>query len=148
MSAAQRQLARGLESVGVGGGRRGIIRLLGNVLGLLGSRLLLVHVLWLLGSGLWHVLGLLGSRRWGSGTAVLSLEAGIVPALIVLTILVVSVEAGGDRGGGEVVGRLLLLHVLGSGRGSGVWWSSGCDGQVVAGGTESAKIILIRSWCS
>lgn len=141
MSAAQRQLARGLESVGVGGGRRGIIRLLGHVLRLLGSCLLLVHVLWLLGSRLLlvHVLGLLGSRGWGGGTAVLSLEAGIVPALVVLAILVVGVEARGDRGGGKVLSGLLLLHVLGSGRGSGVWGSSRGNGQVVAGGTESAQ---------
>lgn len=101
-----------------------LLRLLGNVLGLLGSRSL-------------DVLRLLGSRS-RMGVTALSLERGVVPAGIVLTVLVVLVQAGSDWGGGKVLGLLLLLHITGSGRGGGgMGWGSWSDWQMVSGGTES-----------
>lgn len=109
-----------------------VLRLL-HVLRLLGSRSGLLVVLWLL-----NVLRL----RSGSAGVIVALEGRIVPTGIVLSILVVVVQAGSDRSGSEVAGLLGLLHVTGSsnrGGGSGVWWRSRGNGQVVAGGLESVN---------
>lgn len=125
-----------LETVGVRGGRRGVVGLgLGLVLRLLGSRL--GHVLWLL----LDVLGLLGNGGDRGYVSSGSLEVRVVPALIVLAVLdVVVVQAGSDRGLGVVLGSLLLDVPGGSGgRSSRMWWGSRGDGQVVTRGTESEE---------
>lgn len=152
MSAAQRQLARGLESVGIGSGGGGIVGLLGSLLVLRGRLGLLGHIVGLLGSGLRGIVLLLGlllvDRGRGSrDTASGSLERGIVPALIVLAIFVVVVQTGSHRRGGVVLGLLLLdVTRLRLGRGS-VGWGGRCDGQMVSTGAETA-IELIDSQLS
>lgn len=136
---------RGCVIRGLGSRSMELGLLLGNVLRLLGLLLLNVlgsrslDVLRLLRGRSLDVLGLLGSH---TDVTALSLERGIVPAGIVLTILVVLVvQAGSNRGGGEVLRLLLLLrllHVTRSGRGRSVMGSgSRSDWQMVSGGAES-----------
>lgn len=126
--------------MGVGSGGGGVVRLLGNVLGRgrgsgLGNVLLLLGSVVLDGSGGSH---LDGSLNMASGSG----EVGVVPALIVLSLLHLVVETRGDGSGGYKVVLLLgLLHVTGSGHGSLLNWGSrgGSDGQVIASGAESGN---------
>lgn len=110
-------------------------------------RLRLLHVLRLLlvdGRRLLHVLRLLHVDGRGRGARrAVALETRVVPALVVLSVLVVLAQAGLVRRGLRKVRlRLLVLHgldVAGRGRGGGgVRRGSGSDGQVVTGGAESA----------